>query len=257
MGIVLSVLQILGITLLVVMAILVFLILVILFVPICYTIQGEIQETKWISIRFSWLLYLIRAKIFYEDDLIYGEIGIFWKKMTFSHELTQAEDKKDITEERTVKKGKKKVNIISRLQTSIEKIKVIYPRIKKIITDERNKQAMVHLKKEVFYFFKILLPKKSRVNACFSTGSPDTTGQLCGVIACFPVMYQKGWVLRPDFTAEKALFLGDFWGKGRIYNFRLAGIFLRILFDKNCRRLYTMIDRLLKRIENKPGQEDK
>lgn len=261
MSIVLSILQILGITLLIILAVLVVLVLFILFAPLGYTIEGDIHETKWAKARVSWLLHLIRAKVSCEDDLICGEIGLFWKKITFSYELTKSEDEQENAEEKETREEQdikpkdktKNANIIDRIETIIEKIKDIYPRIKKIITDDRNKQAVVHLKKELFYFVKILLPKKSRVNAAFSTGSPDTTGQLCGVIACFPIMYQKGWALRPDFAAEEAFFQGDFWGKGRIYAFQLVGILLRIIFDKNCRRLYTMIDRLLKRIKKKPN----
>lgn len=258
MSIVLSVLQILGITLLIILEVFVFPVLFILFAPLCYTIEGDIQEIKWAKVRVSWLLHLIRAKVSYEDDLFCGEIGFLWKKITFSYELTKSETEQENAEEKEIRKGQDKTNnanIIDRIKTVIDIIKEIYPRIKKIITDDRNKQAVVHLKKELFYFVKILLPQKSRVNAAFSTGSPDTTGQLCGVIACFPIMYQKGWELRPDFAAEDVFFRGDFWGKGRIYAFQLVGILLRIIFDKNCRKLYTMISRLLKRIKKKPNQE--
>ena len=142
------------------------------------------------------------------------------------------------------KENKEKINIIDKIKEIISKIKRMYPRLKRIITDDKNKLAVIHVKDELFYLVKIILPKKSRMNASFSTGAPDTTGQLCGVIALFPMMYQKGWTLRPDFTAELAYFEGDFWGKGRIYLVQIIGILLRIVFDKNCRRMYTMIDRL-------------
>lgn len=266
MNIVLSILQILGIILLIALALILFLVIFILFAPLCYQIEGDIHETKWVKARMSWLLHLIRAKVSYEDELLYGEIGIFWKKITFSHELTKSEETEEDASEENQEKNKKKTsgdtsseneNFIDRFKKIIQKIKDIYPRLKQIITDDSNKQAVIHLKNELFYLVKILLPKKSRVNAAFSTGSPDTTGQLCGVIALFPIMYQKGWALRPDFAAEEAYFQGDFWGKGRFYVFQLVGILLRIIFDKNCRRMYTMIDRLIKRIKKKPSQEGK
>lgn len=254
MGIVLSILQILGIILLVLLGIVVIIVAFVLFAPLSYQIEGDIHETKWGKARISWLMHLIRGRVSYEDDLIYGEFWIFLKKISFSYEFTPKETEKK--EEEKIKKAKKKSdsekeNIIDKLKNFIEKVKDAYPRLKKILTDNKNKLAVVHLKKELFYLGKILLPKKSIVNAAFSTGSPDTTGQLCGVIACFPVMYQKGWSLRPDFTAEKAFFIGDFWGKGRLYVFQLVGIILRIIFDKNCRRLYTMINKFMKRIKKR------
>ena len=265
MNIVLSILQILGITLLIAFAIVVFAVMFILFAPLFYQLEGDIHETKWAKAKVSWLLHLIRARISYEDDLLYGEVGIFWKKMTFSYEFTnlkEEENSEEVEQEKTKEPAKESKTAseetwLDKIKNFVQKIKDIYPRLKQIITDDRNKQAVVHLKKELLYFIKILLPKKSRLNASFSTGSPDTTGQLCGVIACFPVMYQKGWALRPDFTAEEAYFQGDFWGKGSIYAFQLVGILLRIIFDKNCRRMYTMIDRLLKRMKKKPNQEGK
>lgn len=253
MSIVLSILQILGIALLVVLGIIVIAVVLVLCAPFFYQVEGDIHETQWVKAKISWLLHLIRGRIAYEDDLIYGEFWVFWKKTTFSFELGTKGEKED-KEEKEEKPKKKKSKSG---QNRIERFKDIFPKIKKIIKDERNKQAVRHLKKEVYYFIKILLPKKSTVNAEFSTGSPDTTGQLCGVIACFPVMYQKSWTLRPDFMAEEGYFKGDFRGKGRLYAFQLVGILLRIMFDKNCRRMYTMIDRLMKRMKNKQAQEGK
>ena len=266
MSIVLSILQILGIILLCLLGVFLVVVLFVLFAPISYTIEGDIHETKWAKARVSWLLHLIRAKVSYEDDLLYGEVGIFWKKITFSHDFTEAaaeEEHKDESAseqpetETQAENDAPKESFIDKIKKTIDKIKDIYPRVKKILNDDRNKQAVKHLKEEVFYLIKTILPKKSRMDATFSTGSPDTTGQLCGVIACFPFMYQKDWALRPDFTAETPLFLGSFWGKGRFFVFQLVGILLRILFDKNCRRLYTMINRLLKRIKGKTSQEGK
>ena len=259
MSIVLSILQILGILILCVLGVALFLILVVLFAPFSYCIEGDIHETKWAKARVACLFHLIRGRISYEDDLIYGEVVLLWKKTTFCYELSKEKDEEEAEKAGAPKKEKKTSsgNIVDKIKGMISKIRDIYPRIKKIISDEKNKLAVRHLKEELFYLVKILLPKKSKVNASFSTGAPDTTGQLCGFIACFPVMYQNGWALRPDFTKEEAFFEGDFWGKGRFFAFQLVGILLRILFDKNCRRMYTMIDRLMKRIKQKPNQEGK
>lgn len=259
MSIVLFILQILGIILLVALTIVLLVVLLLLFAPLTYTIEGDIHETKWVKAKAAWLLHLVGVRVTYEDNLIYGVVRIFWKKTTFSYDLTEPKED-EVQEEKATKeatKKKEKFNLIDKIKEFIEKIKIAYPRIKKIITDDRNKKAVIHLKDELIYLVKIILPKKSRVRGAFSTGAPDTTGQLCGVIALFPMMYQKGWELRPDFTAESAYFEGDFWGKGRLYLFQIIGILLRIIFDKNCRRMYTMIDRLMKRIKKTNSQEGK
>ena len=268
MSIVLLILQILGITLLILLGIVLLLLLLILFTPLRYLVEGDIHEAKWIKARFSWLLHLISLWVTYEDNLIYGEARILWRKTTFSYDLTETKNEPEETSKETSDKSneeknkpsekkKNKGNVIDKIKDGVEKIKIAYPRIKKILTDDRNKKAVHHLKEELFYFIKILLPKKSRVRATFSTGSPDTTGQLCCGLALFPVIYKDGWELCPDFVAESAYFEGDFYGKGRLYLYQIVGILLRIVFDKNCRRMYTMIDRLIKSIKKTKVQEDK
>lgn len=255
MSIVLSILQVIGIILLIILVVLLMAVLFVLFCPVCYLMEGEWLEEKWAKAKLHWLFHLLRLKVSYGDDLIYGEAGILWKRFTFSFDLSKKEDdaendnddvnhdtegdEKNISEE-------KKESIILKIKGIIERIKEIYPKIKRIITDEKNQDAVIHIKKEIVYLIKILLPKKSKIDAVFSTGSPDTTGQLFGVLACFPAMYHKDWKLMPDFEADEAYFKGTFWGKGRVYGYQIVGIILRILFDKNCRRLYTIINRFIK-----------
>lgn len=397
MQIVLSILQFIGIALLVLLGILLFLILLILFYPICYTIEGELYGEKTVKARVSWLFHLIRAKVVYEDDLISAKVGIFWKNIPFSYEFatkTETEDETenewdidisadtdekdeklqeeiiqendeikdldvecdtvksdfdrcDILEEDNVsheilqesletmenrsiskefntepknndrnlsdvsecetedtilksdedsisesqkengfndtnleedvtfseEKSEKETTasndssdsntsdetkrsfiekikgMVSKIKGTINKIKQVWGEIKTILTDKQNKSAVKHIKDEGIYLLKIFLPVKSKVNGVFSTGSPDTTGKVFGVIAAFPFMYQNEWSLRPDFTAENAYFEGVFYAKGRIYLYKMVFAVLRILFDKNCRRLYKMIKRFIHKVK--------
>ncbi len=154
-------------------------------------------------------------------------------------------------------KDEEKESIVSKIKGILERIKEIYQKIKKILSDEKNQDAIKHLKNEVICLIKIFLPKKSKVDAVFSTGSPDTTGQLFGILALFPGMYQKNWKIIPDFQADDPYFKGTFWGKGRIRVSQFVGIVLRILFDKNCRRLYTILNKFINSIKNDKSQEEK
>ena len=325
MSVVLSILQVIGWILLVVLVLLLVVLLILLFCPFRYLVEGDWQEEKWARFKAHWLFHLLRAKISYGDDLIYGEIAILWKKITFSHDFTKKEEEaedildesveeiqdevfesekisnekvigtetaeelrgevieteedihsnlenesdkesdsdvdfeneEDLLEDELLSEEQKE-SIVSKIKGIIERIKEVYPRIKAILTDEQNQDAVKHIKDEVVYLIKILLPKKSKVNAVFSTGSPDTTGQLFGILALFPAMYHKNWNLVPDFQSDDAYFKGTFWGKGWIAVYQLVGIILRILFDKNCRRLYTNINRFLKWIKKEDkSQEEK
>lgn len=249
MQVVLFILHFLGWTLLAILILVVLALLIVLFHPVRYLVDIHWMEEQWAKFKIHWFFHLIRARISYGEDLIYGEVHLFWKKITFSFDLT--EKKEDEPKEKKEKKEKKPKEtsdegIISKIKGMIERIKEVYPKLKQIFTDEKNKEAVNHLKKELIYFLKVLLPKKSKVDAAFSTGSPDTTGQAFGVLACFPAMYQKNWRLLPDFESDDFYVKGTIWGKGRICGCQILGIILRILFDKKCRRMYTMIKRFMK-----------
>ena len=190
MQIVLSILQFLGWALLVAVVVVILALLIILFCPVRYLVDVHWLEEQWAKFRVHWLFHLIRAKVSYGDDLIFGEIHLFWKKITFSFDLTEKKEKEEKPKEEKSKETKEASDesIISKIKGMIERIKEAYPKLKKILMDEKNKEAVGHLKAELIYLLKVLLPKKSKVDAVFSTGSPDTTGQAFGVLACFPAM---------------------------------------------------------------------
>ena len=77
----------------------------------------------------------------------------------------------------------------------------------------------------------------------YSTGSPDTKGISLGILACFPVGYTNRWRITPDFESEKPYAKGSFDIKWHVIVISILAATLRILFDKNCRRLYNRISR--------------
>ena len=124
-----------------------------------------------------------------------------------------------------------------------EKIKNCIYKLKREYSDERNKAAFSHLKKELFIILKRICPRRLKLTMVYSTGSPDTTGISLGVLACFPVGYTNRWRITPDFESEKPYAKGSFDIKGHVIVISILAATLRILFDKNCRRLYNRISR--------------
>lgn len=124
-----------------------------------------------------------------------------------------------------------------------EKIKTGIYKLKREYSDERNKAAFLHLKKELFIILKRICPRRLKLTMVYSTGSPDTTGISLGVLACFPVGYTNRWRITPDFESEKPYAKGSFDIKGHVIVISILAATLRILFDKNCRRLYNRISR--------------
>lgn len=124
-----------------------------------------------------------------------------------------------------------------------EKIKNCIYKLKREYSDERNKAAFLHLKKELFIILKRICPRRLKLTMVYSTGSPDTTGILLGILACFPVGYTNRWRITPDFESENPYAKGSFDIKGHVIVISILAATLRILFDKNCRRLYNRISR--------------
>ena len=124
-----------------------------------------------------------------------------------------------------------------------DRIKNCIYKLKREYSDERNKAAFLHLKKELFIILKRICPRRLNLTMVYSTGSPDTTGISLGFLACFPVGYTNRWRITPDFESEKPYAKGSFDIKGHVIVISILAATLRILFDKNCRRLYNRISR--------------
>ena len=145
MQIVLSILQVLGWTLLAIVFILVLAIVILLFHPVRYLVNIHWLEEQWAKFQAHWFFHLIRVKISYKDDLVYGEVNLFWKKITFSFDVTEKKADEEKVDEKPEKKPKQTAEegIISKIKGMIERIKEVYPKLKKILTDEKNKDAVV------------------------------------------------------------------------------------------------------------------
>lgn len=146
------------------------------------------------------------------------------------------------THKKTYKKPHKKSHK-KQFKDKSEKIKNCIYKLKREYSDERNKAAFSHLKKELFIILKRICPRRLKLTMVYSTGSPDTTGISLGILACFPVGYTNRWQITPDFESENPYAKGSFDIKGHVIVISILAATLRILFDKNCRRLYNRISR--------------
>ena len=160
------------------------------------------------------------------------------EQRTVSDEDQHIKQQTKPTHQKTYKKSHKK-----QFKDKSEKIKTGIDKLKREYSDERNKAAFSHLKKELFIILKRICPRRLKLTMVYSTGSPDTTGISLGVLACFPVGYTNRWRITPDFESENPYAKGSFDIKGHVIVISILAATLRILFDKNCRRLYNRISR--------------
>lgn len=161
---------------------------------------------------------------------------------TVNDENQHIKQQTKLTHQKTYKKRNKKSHK-KQFKDKSDKIKNCIYKLKREYSDERNKAAFLHLKKELFIILKRICPRRLKLTMVYSTGSPDTTGISLGFLACFPVGYTNRWRITPDFESEKPYAKGSFDIKGHVIVISILAATLRILFDKNCRRLYNRISR--------------
>ena len=168
------------------------------------------------------------------------------EQRTVNDENQQIKQQTKLTHQKTYNKRNKKPPKKphkKQFKDKSDKIKNCIYKLKREYSDERNKAAFLHLKKELFIILKRICPRRLKLTMVYSTGSPDTTGISLGILACFPVGYTNRWQITPDFESEKPYAKGSFDIKGHVIVISILAATLRILFDKNCRRLYNRISR--------------
>jgi len=244
----------------------------ILFIPIRYSIQAKTCETDFSDLKFKlkahWLLSVLSFKMTYqkEDGLLYGlrlfGFYLFRKKPDERAEdsaESNSENKSDRKSKKAKNKSAKRKAKRSRNQSAKKKekktspdeseskldmIKHTYSKWKRICSDEHNKNAVHFLKEQLYLLLKQIMPYKMKLQATYSTGSPDTTAEVLGVLAMFPIGYQNKWQVYPDFEADSFYIKGDTHLSGKIFIYQIVVIALRVYFNREVRRLHKMIKRL-------------
>ena len=235
MSVLLLILKIIGIVLLVVLALLVLIIIALLFVPFAYRVKGSYHGKPDLTASIYGLCYLAGGGIMVSDSgkKIYLRIFGIRKFLSsgnkpdksgntdqYDETMQDCEKTDDSNEQNPEKKALNESKNVMDIQS------------------ERTKRAFTKLKASLWKLLHILMPRRLKLDLEFSTGSPDTTAQLLGILAMFPVGYQNRWNVHPDFTADNAYADAKFDVKGRILGFSLLKLILGLVLDKDCQKLY-------------------
>lgn len=277
MSVLLLILKIIGIILLVILALFVLLIVGILFVPYAYRVKGSFHGKPDLTASIYGLGHLVGIGMILTENgvKIYLRICGIRKFLqsgnkenktgnTDQYEENMGEGQKTDPEtgnyenlpmpemqkikafwQKIVKIPEKFKRVIARIRDFFHTIKSAFGNVKKtirkvncLLTNESYKSAFTKLKTSVWQLLKILMPYRLKLNLEYSTGSPDTTAQLLGILTMFPIGYQNRWNVHPDFTADNAYAEAEFDVKGRILGFLLLKLILGLVLDKDCRKLY-------------------
>lgn len=277
MSVLLLILKIIGIILLVILALFVLVIVGILFVPYAYRVKGSFHGKPDLTASIYGLGHLVGIGMILTENgaKIYLRICGIRKFLqsgnkenktgnTDQYEENMGEGQKTDPEtgnyenlpmpemqkikafwQKIVKIPEKFKRVIARIRVFFHTIKSAFGNVKKtirkvkcLLTNESHKIAFTKLKTSVWQLLKILMPYRLKLNLEYSTGSPDTTAQLLGILTMFPIGYQNRWNVHPDFTADNAYAEAEFDVKGRILGFSLLKLILGLVLDKDCRKLY-------------------
>lgn len=271
MSILLLILKIIGILLLILLFHVIFLVIGVLFVPFVYRIKGSYHDTLDMKASIYGLGYLVGAGGTFSQEGLHTYLHILGiRKMMNSgnneeksadtkkqdrteplscenenmpmnqgkNESVEVSDEKDTFSSEPLSKSAKLQNLYRTLINAIRNFSETISQIRSLWTNESNQRAFMKIRSMLWQFLKCIMPCRLKLTLNFSTGSPDTTAQILGILAMFPIGYQNRWNVYPDFNADKAYADADFDVKGRILGFRLLKLFLGLVLDKDCQKLY-------------------
>lgn len=160
------------------------------------------------------------------------------------------------TERISGKKSKKRSfcsKISSKLKKIRETVKKIwdfivhlpqkFDKIKEVVTDAGNKNALSLTWRELRYLLRHFKFRKIHTDLEFSAGDPALTGQILGGIAVIPAFYRYDMHIYPDFASDTFYVRGTFDIKGRIRLIHLLCSVIRLLKEKDVRRVLSQFQR--------------
>lgn len=268
MWIVLAILKWIGIIFGGILGLLLFLSALVIFVPIRYYVRGSNREGATYSFRFSWLSVAAIKKKPQSDKIMLtifgipvrclagGEKGKQAKQDESSKaepvEDTQKEEPAENTQKEEPEREKEKLpkqrNKASPKKKAIKKKKNFsFGRVSSIIgliKDSKNRRIIRKLLREIKLLLQYLAPTKMNGKVVVGTGDPCTTGLLLGGISLFPVVYQEGVHIVPDF--EEKHFEAEGFVKGRIRMIYFLRLLYRLYQDRELKELWKQINKVKK-----------
>ena len=279
LGILLTILKIIGIILLVLIGLILLAAAVILLVPIRYHGEGA-REEKILSgnVKLTWLLHMISASASLSEDGTKIRVCLFGKtiypktkkppkkskakKMPKQEAPKKSEKKQQSQKEKSARPDvKSKFEAIKQKllavkekfidsKAGIQKIKNKIDYWKNLLTSDPVKEAMGFLWKKAKGLLHHILPRRMTGRIHFGFEDPSKTGK---TLAYFSMLYpftKENLVIEPEFETEELILEGDIAFRGRIRLGYLVYVALSVVLNKNIRRQY----KRLRQGGNKDGE---
>lgn len=244
LGVIFTILKILGIMILVLLGAVAVLLLLLLFAPVRYCSKGSKQEDVYVTARATYLNPLIRVYVEYPADRIVTVkvLGI----TVYPRKRVKAEEKPS---EATAQSASEKPRQVS-AQTSEEKTPkasekqdAFFKKLSGYVKlYQEHKDCVSEALQTILKALKTVLPKKCKVFAVVGTGEADTTGFLYAAY-CAMASFLPGEVYLEPVWTERYL-EGSYEVSGKIRLIHLVYAAIRIIADKRVRLLIKKLRRV-------------
>ena len=140
-------------------------------------------------------------------------------------------------------KSKKIRETVKKIWDFIVHLPQKFDKIKEVVTDAGNKNALSLTWRELRYLLRHFKFRKIHTDLEFSAGDPALTGKILGGIAVIPAFYRYDMHIYPDFASDTFYVRGTFDIKGRIRLIHLLCSVIRLLKEKDVRRVLSQFQR--------------
>lgn len=130
---------------------------------------------------------------------------------------------------------------IQKLKEKFIQLKEQLGNIKIILSEETNRNAVAALFREFKYIMKHYTPRNAFGELQFGTDDPANTGQILGIVSLFPFWHRYKISVTPDFAAESIYAKGELFAKGHIRSVHLLISGIRLIKNKDIRKLINQI----------------
>lgn len=251
LSILLGVLQTIGVILLWVLLILLIVILLILFVPICYTADGQVDDPEAHAeqedpeafkkrasgrFHFSWLFSFLSGGISWPDQPAFMIRILFWK-IDVGEQIRKSRKKKEQKEQHSDKAHQEDRDTNDR-NSGREKLKKLLQRLKEFRKDpgtESGKRAVSRILAVLTKTMKKILPRYWSIGGTVGFGDPELAGEFLQIEGTLIALSGDHIRIQPDYMKYRCDLKGHL--KGRICLITILIAALQLLFDRDVRAL--------------------
>lgn len=269
MWIFLAILKWIGILLGAILGLCLLLTVLVVLVPVRYRIQGSKKKEVVYSFTFSWLFSILSVKKKEHTDIIRLYLfGIPLRCLAGEEKGKEREKKERSGEEKNTaeedrgkcdpeeqagcpekKTASRRPKSSARKQVKGKKKKkkknFSFRKVSSIIDFvKQDWNVMRRLFREGKELVRYLSPTKVRGELVLGTGDPASTGLVFGGLSLFPVFYQDGVRITPDFDEKR--FEANGMMRGRLRLLYFLRLLLRLYKDSELKRLWKHINQVKK-----------